>query len=252
MREIKSIPDRVVERFLSSSRQTVRKVYEAVPLSEAWTGFQILGEMKRQGIGNITIGQVMGTCAVLTGANLIKEVRGQGFIKYPTHSIKAKAQERQQKIEQTTNEEQDTMEQQPMPCANTVANVMRKLPADQIHAALLEIADVVGERVETMTAPTKEHEADLLEARNMWTEWEEKAGEQEEEIKALRYRIAELESGKAEAVRIGEKWGNALTEEKAAHGATRDELHRAQGEIERLSLENAKFAQLKLLLRDGI
>lgn len=142
--------------------------------------------------------------------------------------------------------------EQPMPCANTVANVMRKIPTEQLHAAMLEIADVVGERVESLTAPTKEHEADLLEARNMWAEWEEKALEQEEEIAALIYRIAELKKVKAEAVRIGEKWGNALAEEKAAHGATLDELHRAQGEIERLSLENAKFAQLKLLLREGI
>lgn len=225
---LKSIPNSMVDRFLLSSRQTVRKVYDAIPLCEAWVSHQILGELRRQGVGNIAIDHVIGTCAVLARAKLIKEIPGQGWIKYPTHSLRAKAEEREQ-IKQQKEEDRDAMKIKKPEFKSTAAdssvhviNAVRNLPASELHGMILDIADALGDRISSMTGPTAEMET---------------------ELKDLRRERGEL---------IKER--DSLTEKLAiAQRDIQDLRHDIGCEIrkaQKLADENGKLSQLKTLLRE--
>lgn len=248
---LKPITAAKVEKFLSSTRNNVRKLYEVIPLAEAWTPSQIMGEMKRQGLNLFTLGQLIGTCSLLCRAGLIKELPGQTFKKFPTREQARAADVREAEIKQQQQEEKvEVIETEAPVVAVNFKEYIKEAQAHEIHALLLEFADAVGDRVDAIAAPAFtvemiELEAEISAIREELEDSIAQAGE-------LRRIVGELNDEKAEAKRIGKEWNDALTFEKAAHNITRDELHAAQGEIERLSLENAKFAQLKLLLREGM
>lgn len=269
MSMLKPITAAKVDKFLSSTRANVRKLYEVIPLVEAWTPAQIMGEMKRQGLSLFTMGQIVGTCSLLCRAGLIKELPGQKFKKHPTRDQARAAEARDQEAKQQHEEEQDMIKQvhevdgqavqgavsldmtQPGAGAQVVAEMFRGMPIADLPGALLEMADKLGERIATMNEP-QPFTAEMveLEAENAALRAQlQETRERNVELVAIGNNIA---AEKLEAKRIGIKWSAALTAEKELHDKTRDELHRAQGEIERLSAEVAKFAQLKLLLNGGL
>lgn len=269
MSMLKPITTAKVDKFLSSTRANVRKLYEVIPLADAWTPAQIMGEMKRQGLNLFTMGQIAGTCSLLCRAGLIKELPGQTFKKHPTRDQARAAEAREQDNKQQHEEAQAMIKQvhevdgqavqgavsldmtQPGAGAQVVAEMFRGMPLADLPGALLEMADKLGERIITMTEP-QPFTAEMIELEAENAALRVQIQDAQERAAALNTKANNANADLLEAKRIGIKWSTALANEKELHDKTRDELHKAQGEIQRLAADVAKFAQLKLLLNGGL
>lgn len=68
------------------------KVYEAVPLGEAWTRSQIHGELRRQG-RNVDVPTVEACLHALRGHKLIREPKGGHYMRVPVKAEKPSAKD---------------------------------------------------------------------------------------------------------------------------------------------------------------
>lgn len=210
----KPITEAALHRALQGEISAVRKVYDAVPINELWNVTQIIAELRRVGVTNMGLTHVAGTCQLLSAKGVIKEIGVKNYIRVPVIPVSKK--------KRTTINESETkvMTQNKNKSQKPAAECAIK----RASATLLTLAA----ELEGLSIPP--------------------AGPSLEQQEA----IAELIKERDEARRIGEGWNKALAAEKEKHEKSLDRLHEALGKIERLEIESAKFAQLKLLLNGGL
>lgn len=210
----KPITEAALHRALQGEISAVRKVYDAVPINELWNVTQIIAELRRVGVTNMGLTHVACTCQLLSAKGVIKEIGVKNYIRVPVIPVSKK--------KRTTINESETkvMTQNKNKSQKPAAECAIK----RASATLLTLAA----ELEGLSIPP--------------------AGPSLEQQEA----IAELIKERDEARRIGEGWNKALAAEKEKHEKSLDRLHEALGKIERLEIESAKFAQLKLLLNGGL
>lgn len=210
----KPITEAALHRALQGETSAVKKVYDAVPMNELWNVPQIIAELKRVGVTNLGLTQVVGTCQLLRAKGVIKEVGVKNYVRIPVIPVSKK--------NKTVINESETkaMNQNKNKSPKPAAECSLKRAA----SALLGLATDLETLSNVMAS-----RPDDLEAQ-----------------------IAELTKERDEARRIGEGWNKALAAEKEKHEKSLDRLHEALGKVERLEIESAKFAQLKLLLNGGL
>lgn len=128
---LKPIHQRTADNFLRGMSGVVRTIYQAIPLGEAWTPQEVLGELHRTGNKGLGLQQIAGTAKLLKQAGLIKEVRAGGFTRYPTKANKARTVQ--------------AVEREPVQQPESEKQIMNKATENNISATLNNMAQVAGD-----------------------------------------------------------------------------------------------------------
>lgn len=167
---LKPIHQRTADNFLRGMSGVVRTIYQAIPLSEAWTPQEVLGELHRTGNKGLGLQQIAGTTKLLKQAGLIKEVRAGGFTRYPTKENKPRTVKAvEPKPVQQPESEKQTMINHANNTSKAIAHIvglagdLRTMGArlSAMGAEIDALASELQEEIDTMPIVTPEITAKL-------------------------------------------------------------------------------------------
>ena len=137
-----AITEAKLESALRSLNGSAAKVYASVPITEAWTVTEIVGELRRVGI-TYDLSRIQGCLTALVDQGLVKIVRGN-IARYSRVEAKAKAAEPERgtlTLVRTSQRPIETLttERKIMPDTNPFAEIVKRLREQA--AAMNKLAD---------------------------------------------------------------------------------------------------------------
>jgi hypothetical protein len=170
------ISQRRFDRMFSGQTDTAKKVYNIVPIQEAWGAAKIASELKRQGV-NLNFPVVMGCLDTLIRAGLVKEpLKGD----FQREAIKPEPVKEQ-------NKEPEMNRSNANATATAAPSVVTKVQKDP-----LDILGGLAQRAALLSNTLKELASDISNAAVEIQEQLEANDEQVKKVKQLQTLMKEL------------------------------------------------------------